>query len=335
MVNRKQLKKILLLALKIAVGSSAAIIIAQELHLEYAISAGTITLLTLMATKWGTVRLSVFRLVTFVFSVLTMWAVSAYIDSVWFAYGVSIFIIVFLTEMMGWRATISVNSVVGAHLLTSHSFTAASIRNEFLLVLIGISIAFLLNLFHANNSREKDIIAAMRYTEEKLQSAMRGLSAYLSDGQIRQGNLDELSRLEEELHIFLKDAFEFQENTFYSHPEYYINYFEMRQEQCGILHSLYSKMEKIRSMPRQAGIIADYMLYLADYIVEVNEPSRQLDRLNELLDSMKKEELPKTRTEFEARAMLYHVLMDLETFIDFKSQFVKGLDDEQLKKYWN
>ena len=43
-------RKTLLLAVKIAVGSSAAIYIAQMLGLEYAISAGTITLLTLLTT---------------------------------------------------------------------------------------------------------------------------------------------------------------------------------------------------------------------------------------------------------------------------------------------
>ncbi len=331
----KELKKILLLAFKIAVGSSTAICIAQELQLEYAISAGTITLLTLLATKWGTVKLSAFRLVTFMIAVATVWAVCVHIDSLWLGYGMFIFITVFIAETMGWRTTISVNSVVGAHLLTSHSFTRASIRNELLLVVIGISIAFLLNLFHDNANREKDMIADMRRTEKKLQAAMRGLAACLSNGQLRQDGLDEICGLKEEIHVFLKEAYEFQENTFQSHPGYYIDYFEMRQGQCDILHSLYLEVEKIRSMPKQAGMIADYMLYLADFVVEINEPSRQLERLRALFQSMEKEELPKTRAEFEARAMLYHVLMDLEKFLDFKSQFVKGLDVSQLEKYWN
>lgn len=335
MKNWKQLKKILLLAIKIAAGSSIAIYIAQEIQLEYAISAGTITLLTLMTTKWETVKLSVFRLVTFVASVLTAWIIFAHIDSIWFSYGAFIFIVVFLSETMGWRATISVNSVIGAHLLTSHNFTSASIWNEFLLVVIGISIALLLNLFHDNHNREKDIIADMRYTESKLQLTMRRLAAYLSNGKIGQEALDDICKLEEELHGFLKEAYEFQENTFYSHPEYYINYFEMRQGQCRILHDLYFEMKKIQSMPEQAKIIADYMLYLADYVVEINEPSKQIARLNDIFESMKNEEMPKERTEFEGRAILYHILMDLEEFLTYKSRFVQCLDENQLNKYWN
>lgn len=331
----KHLKKLLLLAIKIAAGSSLAIYIAQELQLEYAASAGTITLLTLMTTKWETVKLSVFRLITFVVSVLMAWIIFAHIDSMWFSYGAFTFIIVFLSETMGLRATISVNSVIGAHLLTSHNFTRASIWNEFLLVVIGISIALLLNLFHDNHNREKDIIADMRYTESKLQAAMCRLAAYLSDGNTGQETLEDICKLEEELHGFLKEAYEFQDNTFQSHPGYYINYFEMRQGQCRILHDLYSEMKKIQSIPKQAAIVADYMLYLADYVVELNEPSKQMDRLNAIFADMAKGGMPKTGTEFEGMALLYHILMDLEEFLTYKSRFVQSLDDKQLSQYWN
>ena len=177
-------RKTLLLAVKIAVGSSAAIYIAQMLGLEYAISAGTITLLTLLTTKWETVRLSAFRLVTFAVTIPLAWASFAHIKSMWIGYGVFIFCVVLFAEVMGWRATISVNSVIGAHLLTSRDFGMSFVENEFLLVLIGVVIAFLLNLFQNNDRNEKDIIANMRYTEERLQQILRRFAQYLSQEEI-------------------------------------------------------------------------------------------------------------------------------------------------------
>ncbi len=113
----KSMKKNLLLAAKISLGSSMAIYIAQKLQLEYAVSAGTITLLTLMATKWETVKLSAFRLVMFAISVLIAWMAFIQFEIIWCAYGLFIFIIVFLCETMGWKATLSVNSVTGAAIL--------------------------------------------------------------------------------------------------------------------------------------------------------------------------------------------------------------------------
>lgn len=351
-------RKMLLLAAKIAVGSSAAIYIAQLLGLEYAISAGTITLLTLMTTKWETVKLSVFRLVTFVVTILLAWAAFSHIKSTWIGYGVFIFCVVLFAELMGWRATISVNSVVGAHLLTRQDWGMPFVENELLLVLIGVVIAFLLNLFQNNDRNEKDIIANMRYTEKQLQEILCRFGDYLSQEETQvqpgqgvpenstqpkkqprsgssSGNLwDDIIRLEKELQDFILEAYEYQENTFHSHPAYYIDYFEMRLDQCHVLHNLHYEVKKIRYIPKQAKVVAGYMLYLADYVVERNVPSAQIEKLEGIFQDMKKEELPRSREEFENRAILYHILMDMEEFLIYKQRFVKSLDERQKKLYW-
>ena len=54
-----------------------------------------------------------------------------------------------------------------------------------------------------------------------------------------------------------------------------------------------------------------------------------------IFDRMKLQPLPVTRKEFESRAMLYHILMDLEDFLLFKKQFVEHLSEEQKGIYWN
>ena len=94
-------------------------------------------------------------------------------------------------------------------------------------------------------------------------------------------------------------------------------------------------MKKIRTMPRQAEIIAEYILYLTDYVIEMNVPKLQLEKLHQIFSDMKKEPLPITREEFESRAMLYHILMDLEEFLVYKKRFVNELDEHQLQRYWN
>ena len=69
----------------------------------------------------------------------------------------------FFSELAGWRAAISVNSVVGAHFLVSRDFSFYSVCNELILVLIGITAALLLNLFYDYNGSKKSIIANMCY----------------------------------------------------------------------------------------------------------------------------------------------------------------------------
>ena len=81
-------------------------------------------------------------------------------------------------------------------------------------------------------------------------------------------------------------------------------------------------------------MISEYVFYLVDYVVEINSPDMQIDRLNEIFENMRNEELPKTREEFENRALLYHILMDIQDFLLCKANFVNELDETQLKRYW-
>lgn len=327
-------RKILLLSIKIGIGSSIAIYIAQALHLEYAVSAGTVTLLTLMTTKWETIRLSVSRFATLMLTFLMGWAIFSQTNHVWITYGVLLALIVFIAEWFGLRATISVNSVVAAHLVTNQDFSGAAMWNEFLLVLIGVVIAVLLNLFHANVTHKRQIVSNMRDTESKLQAILGELAAYLSGSEMHEGVWDDICALEEQIQGYLQSAYEYQDNTFRSHPEYYVFYFKMRYEQCRILHNLHDEVIRILSMPKQAHVISEYLFYLIDYVIERNSPDRQMERLDAIFASMRDEELPKTRDEFESRAMLYHILMDIQDFLLCKADFVNRLDKKQLQRYW-
>lgn len=330
----KKYIKIMLLSIKIGLGTSIAIYIAQVMNLEYAISAGTVTLLTLMTTKWQTIKLSIGRLATFIITILLIWAIFSRADNAWAAYGILLMLIVFIAELLGWRATISVNAVVAAHMITNQDFTAAAVRNEFLLVLIGVVLAITLNLFHANITHKRQIIADMRDTENELQSILRELGAYLCGNEMRENAWDNICALEKKIQDYTQSAYEYQDNTFQSHPQYYISYFEMRHEQCHILHNLHSEMVKILSIPKQSKVISEYLYYLVDYVIEINAPDQQIARLNEIFADMRNEELPKTREEFENRALLYHILMDIQDFLLCKEKFVNELDEMQLKRYW-
>ncbi len=332
----KKIRNMILQAAKIGLGSSVAIYVASLLDLQFQASAGTIALLTLMTTKWETLKLSAYRLLTFVMSTILAWVIFTNMESNWVSYGVFVFVLIVISESIGMRATISVNSVIGAHFMQSHDFSLSFIWNELMLVVIGIVIAVIVNLFHLYASNRKELVRCMRYTEEKLQKILREMAAYLHKEKM-SGTIsvwDEIDALEHKLQDFIGEAYEYQENTFQFHPQYYIDYFEMRHQQLGILHSLHHEMKRIRMVPEQANIVADYMTYLADYVIEVNAPDAQLEELQKLLDGFRVQPLPVTREEFESRAILYHVLMDMEDFILFKKRFVDELDEHQLRRYW-
>ncbi len=331
----RKIRKLFFRAFKIALGSSTAIYIATILDLQFAVAAGSITLLTIVTTKWETLHLSCFRLLTFSVSITTIFILFPHLEIQWIAYGIFIFAIVLISDIFGWAATISVNAVIGTHFLTEKNFSPEFILNELMLVVIGIVIAIILNLFHNNRHEEERIIKNMRYTERQLQVILNEVATYLSKKRLQRDVWADIRNLESKLDSYIADAHLYQNNTFSSDPQYYIDYFEMRRNQCQVLHNLHYEIKKLRRIPEQAKVVSDYILYMSDYVIEVNTPSLQLDKLEETIESLKKQELPKTYEEFENRALLYHILMDLEEFLVFKQRFVRDTDDEILDKYWS
>lgn len=327
-------KKMLILALKIAVGTSAAMFIAQALHLQNAGSAGTIALLTIMTTKWETVRLTIARIVTFAISVLLVMLIFANFHVNWIGFGVYIFFVVLICEFLGWKSTISVNSVIGTHFIVAQDFSPEFVANEFLLVLIGTVLAFAVNMFSHNKSRQKKLVANITYVESQLQMILKELASYLLHQEMKADVWDDIRNLEARLKNLIVDAYEYEGNTFKTHTGYYMSYFEMRLEQCNVLHDLHYELQKIRSHTVQAEQVAEYMLYLVDYVREMNIPEEQIKYLELVVEEMQNQPLPVSRDEFETRAVLYHILTELEAFLIHKRRFVNSMDDKQRKLYW-
>lgn len=332
--TRRKIEKNLLLALKVAVGSAFAIYIASLLHLEFAVSAGTVTLLSLLGTKWETVKFTFIRLGTFAFTALMAMLLISHAYSTWVAYGMVVFVIVFQAAMAGWQSTLSVNGVIAAHYMMEKDFSAGFLYNEFMLALIGVSIAFLLNMFYLNNKQKKHIIKGMRFVEKTLQDILRGMADYLMERQAERNVWDDIPMLEERLGDIIEEAREYKSNSFKAHHQYYIDYFIMRMNQCKLLESLHYEMKNIRTMPRQAKITAEYLRYMAEQLSEKNTAESEMKNLLQVIEDMKKEELPREQEEFESRALLYHIMMDIEEFLKYKMRFVENISEKQKKEYW-
>ena len=322
MLNTTKWKRALLLAGKIALGSSLAIYTADLLHLQYAASAGIVTLLTVVTTQKETLRLSVARIATFLIAALIAMATFLPIHSEWLAFGLYVFLVTLISELLGWRATVSTNAVIGTHFLMNLDFSPAFFLNEFQLVLIGILYAFLLNLFQDNRGQKRNFAQKIHQLEQKMQGSLAEIAKYLYGQPTRKGLWRELATIEKQLQRCMEEAYEYEGNTYSEDAAYYARYFEMRLNQCRILHNLQNEMQKIRNMPVQAEIVAEYIEYLSQYVTELNEPAPQLQQLAEIFQWMKKEPLPVTRAEFESRAVLYHILMDLEDFLQEKKRFI-------------
>ena len=85
-------------------------------------------------------------------------------------------------------------------------------------------------------------------------------------------------------------------------------------------------------LPAQTMQVADFFEEIEAQYHRDNDVEELLTILKNMLADMKQENLPKSREEFEARALLFYTLMQLEEFLTLKNRFVVkfgGKDDKE------
>ncbi len=316
-------KRWFIYAVRLAIASSLAIYAADLMKLQFSTQAGVICLFSMLSTTKDTLRLSVARLLSFIVTFATAWVAFHHISSEWIAFGVYIFVTVVFSEMNGWGAALSANVVAGCHFLSVENFTTDIIINEFYIVLTGMLFAILFNIFRNVDNDRKILEQYIEEVQKKMQVVLDEMAEYLHT----QGGDRDVWPLLDDLQMYLEKcilkASEYEGNSFENDAMYYVRYFEMRRSQCVILVNLHEELTKIKYIPKQSAVIIEYIHYLRAFVTEMNIPDQQIEFLNKVFERMRHDDLPVTREEFESRAVLFHVLMDLDDFLTVKKRFIE------------
>lgn len=327
---------------KIAAGAGLAIAIAEGIGLRYSASAGVITLLSIQDTRRETIYVTISRILSFLISLLLA-AVSFRICG-YRPLAVSLFLLLFtgLCVRLQMLEGLSVNTVLTTHFLGEQSMSAAHIRNEALLLLIGAGIGVLLNLYMPG--KEKQIKASQRQVEEQMRQILWNMAEILSGKRPEEGSISQVEaafqRLDAELDRGERSAFQEMENHLWFagrrdfRKPYYLRYMNMRKTQQLALIRIREPLGRIRALPVQAQQIGAVMTQIGNHFHQCNNAEGLLERLEEVKRQMKEQPLPKEREEFENRALLYQILLELEEFLMIKKDFAGSLSEEEIQRFW-
>jgi uncharacterized membrane protein YgaE (UPF0421/DUF939 family) len=325
-------------AAKIATGSSFAILIAEALSLEYAASAGIITLLTVQYTKQATLRLVISRIISFILFILLAGTVKKFISSDPLGFGIYLLFVCLFSFQAKLEPTVSVNAVFGTHIFRSGSSVLnwKFAENEFALLIIGTAIAVLLNLYMPD--KEKELKKDIRKIEKDLGLLLHSMSLHLM--QLSQLTIDRrhIGKLIEQIDRTLDKAFANKENTLQSHSLYYIEYLRMRKAQCIELSHFYREItslgeEELWEMPEQATVIAGFLNTSARELCITSGTEASIKKIHTVLEKLDSYPLPKTKQEFRTRFVLYHLMAGMEELTRLEKNFTENLTDEQKNIY--
>lgn len=392
---KKDLTSKMAKSLKIALAALLAAAVAEGLGLQYATTAGIITILSIQGTKLETFQTAGKRALAFLCALVLAWVcyeTAGY--NVW-AFGVFLFLFVLLCLLMNWQEAIAMDSVLASHFLGQGAFFPL-LGNEVLLFVVGTGFGILVNL-HLRSRRErftlvsdqvdgqiKEILGDMacclaqdeteevqhhpapqvtddteeehpkekgskeehpeeKYSKEECLKEEHPKEKYpkeecsedgrrrrdIGDGLIPRtgdpgGEESSFDKLREALRQAENCAVANYGNAPFSRDTYELDYVRMRQQQAVILQAVYDNIRGISYLPKQAGQVAGLLEQIRQEYHRHNNVEGLLEQLWVLLGDMQTQPLPRSREEFEARAVLFYILKQLEELLEIKKGFIQA-----------
>lgn len=318
---------------KIAIGSTISILLASSLGLEYSISAGIITLLTIQDTKKETIIISLKRIVAFVIAMVLSILLFGSFGFTTICFGIFLFLFVGICSIGKLQDGISMNAVLATHYILSERIDMAMIGNEFSLFLIGAGIGTLINLIMPSSKNKiRDIQESI---ESDLRKILFRMAYFLREKDKSQYTDSCFIPLQEDINLGLAYAYRNMNNTLFQESEYFIRYMEMRKQQLQVLKAIYEKIVFLSTVPHQVIPLSNFIERIANSLSESNNAKELLEGERMLEEDYRKHNLPLSREEFEDRAVLFMILKDFKMFLKSKEEFVDTLTKEQIERYWN
>lgn len=307
--------------IKLTLATCLAAWLADFLGLTYSTSAGIIAILSISDTRRSTAKLAGNR---FLSTLLALAIGSLAFHFLGFNLGaLALYIAVYvpLAFRLGWEIGITPSTVLVTHLLLEKTISWLLIGNELTLFLIGTSFALLANLYMP--SRQQEINSYHEQVKEQLKKILLRFEYFLKSGDGRND-----ATLIKELDTILQEALQLvyldHSNHLFHQTNYHIHYFEMRQAQNRILEDMAGNINNCQLAASESLILARLFSKTAQQLSQENPAHELVEEIETCLALFRERPLPKTRQEFETRAMLLQLLRDLETFIKIKVEFYQN-----------
>lgn len=306
---------------KMAISATIAIFIAQGFKLEFAVTAGVIAILSIQNTKREALIIGARRIISATIAVILSYLLYVLLGNNPLVFGVVLLIFIPIAKKLKIEEGIAVGAVLSTHLLVNNNIDLGWIVNEEAITFIGIGVASLFNLYMPSLDDK------FNENKETIEKLYRDIISDMAKSLVTKAiPVNEKKRLEE-VESLVEDtrglAYKINNNNLFKKNLYFVDYIEMRAKQLEAIKRMMSHFSRFSITYDQTLIMSKFTENIANNIYADNDCVELICKLNNLRNNYKEMQLPKTRDEFENRAMLFQFLNDLEDFLLIKKEFKK------------
>ena len=314
------MKSIITNTIKITLAAVLAILCAQALQLDFAVSAGIVAILSVQPTKKETLRTALARLLAFAVALvisITLLNFLGFTVPVFFLY---LLLFILVCQWRKWISAMAMDSVLISHFLSFGKTGLPEIKNEVLLFLLGVGFGILVNLLL---HKKTDYIEELKNkTDEQIKLALHRMALRIQNPDLADYDGSCFSSLNKSLFTAKKQAEENYNNQFSKKDTFDTLYLEMREKQTKILYEMFKAARNLQSIPPTAPLLSDFLEKVSNEYHKDNDVKALLDELALIHNKMKSLPLPQERSEFEDRANLFILMERLKEFLHIKHDFM-------------
>ena len=197
------------------------------------------------------------------------------------------------------------------------SFIFHLIINEILLLIIGLGIAFLMNLIMPSldntlGNFKKEIENEIKTIFTQYSEACLNINKQLSIS---------FDTLENNIRKAKSIAFRDVKNHFVRNENSYYHYFDMREEQLEILRRIQTLIHNTSANDPLLETVAHLMAEIGDNVNSNDYTVLRLHSLYEIRLKLDELPLPESHQSLKSRASMMQILNELEEYLNIKSQF--------------
>lgn len=309
-------KTILIRTIKTALASLLAIIVAQELSLEYASAAGIIAILNIFETRKATIEGGLKRTLSAVIAIVIGGLAFERFGYVTWVFGLYLLIFVPISFLLKIELGLGPSSVIVTHLLAFGEINSSIILNEMALVFIGTGFAMLTN-FYAPNSQDQlnKLVASI---DEDMKSILNLFGKSLVENLDVKLYEDKIKSLEEDIKKAIELAAIENDNLIENSREMLYD-FHLREREMDLLEEMYYDLKTIPPEYSDGKYISDILIKTSENLTEGGDMIRVKKRIDYLKDHFHMMKLPQDHEEFAIRSAVFQVFRSLDQFIEISN----------------
>ncbi|MCG2036104.1 aromatic acid exporter family protein [Staphylococcus epidermidis] len=302
---------------KTAVGMTLGVIICKLLGLDNYASSAILVVLCIKHTKMHSVQAILSRLVSCLLILFLGSAIFSLLGQHAFVLGLIVLWFIPLTVVLNVQEGVITSCVILLHVFNAKAINGHLILNEIMLLIVGLGIAFLMNLMMPSLDKK------LNHFKQDIENQITEIFNIFS--QACSMHNDHLNIKFDSLLLNIKKAkslaFRDVKNHFVRNENSFYHYFDMREEQVELLKRMTSLLERINTDDPIIEKISQLMYEIGSNVNSNDYTALRLHSLYEIRLSLDDLPLPTTHKTLNSRAHIIQILNELEEYLNIKSQF--------------